>query len=69
MPKPPPPRMHSRPQRMLRRFISKRSVIRTLVPEALEGEVGELYIVGDGQKIGNAMTSIESAYDVAMKIE
>ncbi|NWG02629.1 MAG: FAD-dependent oxidoreductase [Syntrophaceae bacterium] len=36
--------------------------------ESLKGEVPELHIVGDGQKIGNAMTSIESAYDVAMKI-
>jgi thioredoxin reductase len=36
--------------------------------EALKGTVDELYSVGDGQKIGNAMTSIESAYDVAMKI-
>jgi 2,4-dienoyl-CoA reductase (NADPH2) len=36
--------------------------------ESLKGEVAELHIVGDGQKIGNAMTSIESAHDVAMKI-
>jgi 2,4-dienoyl-CoA reductase (NADPH2) len=36
--------------------------------EALEGRVGELYIVGDGDKIGNAMKAIESAYNAAMKI-
>lgn len=36
--------------------------------ESLKGEVAELHIVGDGQKIGNATTSIESAFDVAMKI-
>jgi 2,4-dienoyl-CoA reductase (NADPH2) len=36
--------------------------------EALKGEVSELHAVGDGQKIGNAMTSIESAYDAAMEI-
>jgi len=36
--------------------------------ETLEGKVGELYTVGDCDKIGNAMKAIESAYDTAMKI-
>jgi hypothetical protein len=36
--------------------------------ESLKGEVGELHIVGDGQEVGNAMTSIESACEAAMKI-
>ena len=36
--------------------------------ETLQGKVGELYTVGDCDKIGNAMKAIESAYDTAMKI-
>ena len=36
--------------------------------EALEGKVGELYRVGDCDKVGNAMKAVESAYDTAMKI-
>ena len=36
--------------------------------EALKGKVAEVYTVGDCDKIGNAMTAIESAYDAAMKI-
>ncbi|HEX5773921.1 MAG TPA: FAD-dependent oxidoreductase, partial [Geomobilimonas sp.] len=36
--------------------------------KALEGKVKELYQVGDGAKVGNAMKSIESAFNVAVKI-
>jgi len=36
--------------------------------KALEGKVAEVYAVGDGEKIGNAMTAIQSAYDMAVKI-
>lgn len=36
--------------------------------KALEGKVGELHVVGDGKKIGNAMTAVASGFDVAMKI-
>jgi len=36
--------------------------------KALEEKVGELYTVGDCDKIGNAMKAVESAYDIAMKI-
>jgi len=36
--------------------------------EALEAKVKEVYAVGDCDKVGNAMSSIASAYDVAMKI-
>jgi len=36
--------------------------------KALEGTVKELYQVGDGAKVGNAMKSIESAFKVAMEI-
>jgi 2,4-dienoyl-CoA reductase (NADPH2) len=36
--------------------------------EALEGKVAEVYSIGDGDKVGNAMKAIESAYDTAMKI-
>jgi 2,4-dienoyl-CoA reductase-like NADH-dependent reductase (Old Yellow Enzyme family)/thioredoxin reductase len=35
---------------------------------ALKGKVNELYAVGDGAVIGNAMTAIKSGYEVAMKI-
>jgi 2,4-dienoyl-CoA reductase-like NADH-dependent reductase (Old Yellow Enzyme family)/thioredoxin reductase len=35
---------------------------------ALKGKVPELYAVGDCYKVGNAMTSIESAYEIAKKI-
>jgi len=40
---------------------------RTLA-KALEGKVAELYKVGDGAVVGNAMKAIESAYKVAVKI-
>ncbi|MFC1580995.1 FAD-dependent oxidoreductase [Thermodesulfobacteriota bacterium] len=36
--------------------------------KSLKGKVREIYSVGDCSKIGNAMTAIASAYDVAMKI-
>jgi 2,4-dienoyl-CoA reductase (NADPH2) len=36
--------------------------------KALEGKVAELHTVGDGQKVGNAMKAIASAYEVAMKL-
>lgn len=36
--------------------------------KALEGKVPELYAVGDGQKVGNAMKAIASGFDVAMKL-
>jgi 2,4-dienoyl-CoA reductase (NADPH2) len=36
--------------------------------DALKGVLSELYAIGDGQKIGNAMTSIESGYDAAIEI-
>ncbi len=36
--------------------------------KSLKGRVPEIYRVGDCDKIGNAMTAIASAYDVAMKI-
>lgn len=36
--------------------------------KSLEGKVGELYAVGDGSKIGNAMKAIEQAYGVARKL-
>ena len=36
--------------------------------KSLKGKVPEIYRVGDCDKIGNAMTAIASAYDVAMKI-
>ncbi len=41
---------------------------RKKLEKALEGKVSEVYRVGDCDKIGNAMKSIESAYDTAMKI-
>jgi thioredoxin reductase len=40
---------------------------KTLAKE-LEGLVPELYQVGDGAKVGNAMKAIESAYKVAVTI-
>ncbi len=40
---------------------------RTLA-KALEGKVAELYKVGDGALVGNAMKAIESAFKVAVKI-
>lgn len=36
--------------------------------KALEGKVKELYQIGDGAKVGNAMKSIESAFNLAVKI-
>ncbi|MBW1997941.1 MAG: FAD-dependent oxidoreductase [Deltaproteobacteria bacterium] len=36
--------------------------------DALQGKVKEVYPVGDCDKVGNAMSSIASAYDVAMEI-
>jgi hypothetical protein len=36
--------------------------------KALEGRVAEVYTVGDGHQVGNAMKAIESAFDTAMKI-
>lgn len=36
--------------------------------KSLKGKAPEIYSVGDCSKIGNAMTAIASAYDVAMKI-
>lgn len=36
--------------------------------KALEGKVKELYQIGDGAKIGNAMKSIEAAFNLAVKI-
>jgi 2,4-dienoyl-CoA reductase (NADPH2) len=36
--------------------------------KSLKGKVPEIYKLGDCDKIGNAMTAIASAYDVAMKI-
>ena len=36
--------------------------------KALEGKVKELYQVGDGAKVGNAMKAIESAYKLALEI-
>lgn len=36
--------------------------------KALEKKVAEVYSIGDGDKVGNAMKAIESAYDTAMKI-
>ena len=36
--------------------------------KALEGKVKEIYQVGEGAKVGNAMKAIESAYIVAVKI-
>ncbi len=36
--------------------------------KALDGKVRELYQVGDGAKIGNAMKAIESAFKVALEI-
>ena len=36
--------------------------------KSLEGKVKELYQVGDGNKVGNAMKAIESAFNVALKI-
>jgi len=36
--------------------------------KALEGKVKELYQVGDGAKVGNAMKAIESAYRLALTI-
>jgi len=36
--------------------------------KALEGKVPELHVVGDGQKIGNAMKAIASGFDVAMQL-
>jgi 2,4-dienoyl-CoA reductase (NADPH2) len=36
--------------------------------KALEGKVAEVYSIGDGDMVGNAMKAIESAYDTAMKI-
>lgn len=41
---------------------------RKKLEKALEGKVSEVYRVGDCDKIGNAMKSIESSYDTAMKI-
>ncbi|MBW2029901.1 MAG: FAD-dependent oxidoreductase [Deltaproteobacteria bacterium] len=38
------------------------------IQDALEGKVKEVYAVGDCDKVGNAMSSIASAYDVAMRI-
>ncbi len=36
--------------------------------QALEGKVKELYVVGDADKVRNAMKAIEAAYQVALKI-
>jgi hypothetical protein len=36
--------------------------------KAWKGKVPEVYTVGDGYQIGNAMMAIESAFDTAMKI-
>jgi len=41
---------------------------RRSLASALKGKIGELYTVGDCDKIDNAMKAIESAYDTAMKI-
>jgi NADH dehydrogenase FAD-containing subunit len=38
------------------------------LPKALEGKGVEVFTVGDGHEIGNAMKAIESAFDTAMKI-
>ena len=36
--------------------------------KSLEGKVAEVYSIGDGDKVGNAMKAIESGFTVAMKI-
>jgi NADPH-dependent 2,4-dienoyl-CoA reductase/sulfur reductase-like enzyme len=36
--------------------------------EGLKDQVREVYLVGDCHEVGNAMTAIKSAYDVAIKI-
>ena len=41
---------------------------RKSLQDALKGKVNEIYRVGDCDKIGNAMKSIESVYDTAMRI-
>ena len=41
---------------------------RKKLEDALKGKANEVYRVDDCDKIGNAMKSIESAYDTAMKI-
>ena len=41
---------------------------RTGLFEALEGKVDELFAVGDGLQVGNAMKAIEGAYRAAMRI-
>lgn len=47
--------------------VGARSAKKQLV-EAVQGKVAEVYSVGDFDQVGNAMTSLASAYDAALKI-
>jgi len=47
--------------------VGARSIKKQLA-EALEDKVNEIYAVGDCDSVGNAMSSIASAYDAAIKI-
>jgi 2,4-dienoyl-CoA reductase-like NADH-dependent reductase (Old Yellow Enzyme family)/thioredoxin reductase len=49
-------------------LISVGATPRRDLSKSLKGKVPEIYWVGDCSKIGNALTAIASAYDVAMKI-
>jgi len=49
-------------------IVSVGETSRKELAEALKDQVREIYIVGDCDKIGNAMKAIESAFDTAMKI-
>ena len=49
-------------------IISVGATPRKDLAKALEGKVAEVYAVGDGHQVGNAMKAIESAFDTAMKI-
>lgn len=41
---------------------------RKSLQKSLEGKVAEMHVIGDGKKIGNAMTGIAEAFDIAMKL-
>jgi hypothetical protein len=47
--------------------VGARSAKKQIV-EALQGKVPEVYSVGDFDQVGNAMTSLASAYDAALKV-
>jgi 2,4-dienoyl-CoA reductase (NADPH2) len=49
-------------------IISVGETLQNDLAEVLKDQVREVYTVGDCHKVGNAMTAIKSAYDVAAKI-